>query len=94
MKKSATIAAARHSSVEHFDPRQQVQLLSESITKQAEVITQIAKKQGKTERMLKKVLRFFKGQSVGSSNINLNADDKEDSDNDNDEILIHLSDSD
>ena len=76
MKKLATIAAARHSSAEHFDPRQQAQFLNESITKQAEAITQIAKKQGKTECMLKKVLKFFKGQSAGSSNINLNADDE------------------
>ena len=38
-KKSTTIAAVRHSLVEHFDPRQQVQLLNESITKQAEAIT-------------------------------------------------------
>ena len=52
LKKSATIAAACHSSAEHFNPRQQAQLLNESITKQAEAITQIAKKQGKTERML------------------------------------------
>ena len=44
LKKLATIAAARHSSVEHFDPRQQAQLLNESITRQAKAITQIAKK--------------------------------------------------
>ena len=60
LKKSATIAAARHSSGEHFNPRQQAQLLNESIIKQAEAITQIAKKQGKTKRMLKKIfLEFF-----------------------------------
>ena len=94
LKKSATIAAARHSSAEHFDPRQQAQLLNESITKQAEAITQIAKKQEKTERMLKKVLRFFKGQSAGSSNINFNANDEENSENDNDDDLTNLSDSD
>ena len=94
LKKSATIAAARHSSAEHFDPRQQAQLFNESITKQAEAITQLTKKQGKTERMLKKVLRFFKGQSAGSSNINLNADDEENSENDNDDDLTNLSDSD
>ena len=46
MKKSATIAVARHSSAEHFDPREQVQLLNQSITKQAEAISQIAKKTG------------------------------------------------
>ena len=44
LKKSVTIAVVRYSSVEHFDPRQQAQLLNESITKQAEAITQIAKK--------------------------------------------------
>ena len=44
LKKSATIAAARRSSAEHFDPREQAQLLSESIAKQAEVITQLTKK--------------------------------------------------
>jgi len=44
--------------------------------------------------MLKKVLRFFKGQSAGSSNINLNADDEENSENDNDDDLTNLSDSD
>jgi len=93
LKKSATIAAARHLSAEHFDPRQQAQLLNESITKQAETITQIAKKQGKTERMLKKNLRFFKGQSAGSSSrINLNPDDEEDSENDDDDDLTNLSD--
>ena len=48
LKKSATIAASRHSSVEHFDPREQVQLLNQSITKQAEAINQIVKQQGKT----------------------------------------------
>ena len=94
LKKSATIAAARHSSAEHFDPRQQAQLFNESITKQAEAITQIAKKQGKTEHMLKKVLRFFKGQSAGSSSqINLNPDDEEDSEDDNDDDPTNLSDS-
>jgi len=94
LKKSVIIAVARHSSAEHFDPRQQAQLLTESITKQAEAITQIAKKQGKTERMLKKFLRFFKGQSVGSSSrIDLNLDDGEDSKNDNDDGLTNLSDS-
>ena len=86
LKKSATIAAACHSSVEHFDPRQQAQLLNESITRQAEAITQIAMKQGKTERMLKKVLRFFKGQSAGSSDhTNFNPDDEENSQTDNDD---------
>ena len=56
---------------------------------------QIAKKQGKTERMLKKVLRFFKDQSVGSSShINLNPNDEEDSQNDNDDDLTNLSNSD
>ena len=44
--------------------------------------------------MLKKGLRFFKGQSAGSSSINLNADDEEDSENDNDDDLTNLSDSD
>ena len=44
--------------------------------------------------MLKKVLRIFKDQSAGSSNINLNADDEEDSENDNDDDLTNLSDSD
>ena len=67
LKKSATIVVAHHSSAEHFDPREQAQLLNESITKQAETITQIAKKKGKIEYMLKKVLRFFKGQSVAPS---------------------------
>ena len=95
LKKSATIAAARHSSAKHFDLREQTQLLNESITKQAEAITQIAKKQGKIERMLKKVLRFFKGQSASSSShINLNPDDEEDSQNDNDDDFTNLSDSD
>ena len=45
LKKSATITAARHSSAEHFDPREQAQLLNQNITKQAEAISQIAKKQ-------------------------------------------------
>jgi len=54
LKKSATIAAARHSSAEHFDPREQAQLLSQSITKQEEAISQIARKQGKTECIMKK----------------------------------------
>ena len=94
MKKSATIAAARHSSAEHFDPREQAQLLSQSITKQAEAISQIAKKQGKIECIIKKVLRFLKGQSVGSSSqINLNTDDEQDSQNDNDDPT-NLSESD
>jgi len=45
--------------------------------------------------MLKKILRFFKGQSTGSfSHINLNPDDEEDSQNDNDNDLTNLSDSD
>ena len=39
LKKSVTIAAVRHSSAEHFDPREQAQLLNESIIKQAEAIT-------------------------------------------------------
>jgi len=39
LKKSTTIAVAHHSSAEHFNPREQVQLLNESITKQAEAIT-------------------------------------------------------
>ena len=44
--------------------------------------------------MLKKVLRFFKSQSVGSSSqINLNPDDEEDSENDNDVDPTNLSDS-
>lgn len=94
LNKSATIAAAHHSSAEHFDPRQQAQLFNESITKQAEAITQIAKKQGKTKRMLKKILRFFKGQSAGSSNqINLNPSDEDDSEDDNDDDPTNLSDS-
>jgi len=43
--------------------------------------------------MLKKVLRFFKGQSAGSSSdINLNLDNEEDSENDNDNDLTNLSD--
>jgi len=46
LKKSCTIAAARHSSAEHFDPREQAQLLNQSITKQAEAIRKIAKKIG------------------------------------------------
>ena len=33
LKKSTRIAAARHSSVEHFDPRKQAQLPNQSITK-------------------------------------------------------------
>jgi len=45
--------------------------------------------------MLKKVLRFFKGQSAGSSShINLNPDDEEDFENNNDDDLTNLSDSD
>ena len=44
LNKSTTLAAARHSSTEHFDQRGQAQLLNQSITKQAEVINQIAKK--------------------------------------------------
>jgi len=44
LKKSATIAVAHHSSAEHFDPREQARLLNQSITKQAEVVTQITKK--------------------------------------------------
>ena len=44
LKKSATIAAARYSSAEHFDPREQTQLLNQSIIKQAKTISQIAKK--------------------------------------------------
>ena len=44
--------------------------------------------------MLKKVLRFFKGQSIGSSNhINLNPDDEEDSQSDNDDDPTNLSNS-
>ena len=43
--------------------------------------------------MLKKVLRFFKGQSASiSSHINLNPDNEEDSENDNDGDLTNLSD--
>ena len=50
---------------------------------------------GQHPPMLKKVLRFFKGQSVGSSNhINLNPDDEEDSQNDNDNDPTNLSNSD
>ena len=94
LKKSATIADARYSSTEHFDPREQAQLLNQRITKQADVISQIAKKQEKTERIMKKVLRFLKRQSVGSSNqINLDIDDKQHSRNDNDDST-NLSDSD
>ena len=44
LKKLATVAAARHSSAEHFDQREQAQLLNQSITKQAEAISQITKK--------------------------------------------------
>ena len=44
LKKSSTIAATRHSLAEHFDPREQAQLFNQSITKQAEAISQIAKK--------------------------------------------------
>jgi len=44
---------------------------------------------------LKKVLRFFKGQSAGSSShINFNPDDEEDSQDDNDDDSTNLSDSD
>lgn len=94
LKKSATIVTARHSSAEHFDPREQAQLLNQSITKQAEAINQIAKKQGKTERIMKKVLRFLKEQSAGSSSqVNLHNDDEQDSQNDTDDP-INLSDSD
>ena len=54
----------------------------------------IAKKQGKTDRMLKKVLRFFKGQSTDSSSqMNMNPDDEEDSEDDNDDDPTNLSDS-
>ena len=94
LKKSAAIAAARHSSAEHLDPREQAQLLNQSIIKQAEVISQIAKKQGKTKRIIKKNLRFLKGQSTGSSSqINLNPDDEDDSENDNDNYPTNLFDS-
>ena len=79
LKKSATIAAARHSSDEHFDPKEQAQLLNHSISKQAKPISQIAKKQGKTECIMKKVLSFVNGQSAGSSSqVNLDPDDEED----------------
>ena len=54
LKKSATIVATRYSSAEHFDPREQAQLLNQNITKQAEAISQIAKKPGKTECIMKK----------------------------------------
>ena len=76
LKKSCTIAAARHSSDEHFDPKEQAQLLNHNISKQAKPISQIAKKQGKTERSMKKVLRFLKGQN-----------DEQDSPNDNDDPM-------
>ena len=93
LKKLATIAATSHLLAEHFGPRKQAQVLHHSITKQAEAITQIAKKQGKTERIMEKVLRFLKGQSASSfSLINLNFDDEEDSQNDNDDPT-NLSDS-
>jgi len=59
LKKSAIIAAACHSSAEHFDPRQHAQLLSESITKQAEAITQIAKKTGKDRAHVEKSFKIF-----------------------------------
>ena len=59
LKKSTTIAAARHSSAEHFDPRQQAQLLSESVTKQAEAIAQIAKKTGKDRAHAEKSSKNF-----------------------------------
>lgn len=93
LKKSVTVAATCHSSAEHFDPREQAQLLNQSITKQAEAISQIAKKQGKIDRIMKKVLRFIKEQSAGSSSqVNLDTDDKHDSQNDNDDPM-NLSDS-
>ena len=43
---------------------------------------------------MKKVLRFLKGQSAGSSKqIDLNSGDEEDSENDNDDDPTYLSDS-
>ena len=54
LKKSATIASTRHTSAEYFDPREQPQLLGQSISKQEEAISQIVRKQGKTECIMKK----------------------------------------
>lgn len=93
LKKSVTITAARHSPAEHFDWRKQAQLLNQNITKQAEAISQIAKKQWKTKRIMKNVLRFLKGQSASSScQPNLDSDDEHDSQNDNTDPM-NLSDS-
>ena len=58
LKKLATITAAHHSSAEHFDPREQAQLLNQSITKQGKAISQIVEKQGKTERIMKKSFKI------------------------------------
>jgi len=54
LRKSATIATARHSSTELFVQREQAQALNESITKQAESISQIAKKQGDAQAYYEK----------------------------------------